>query len=43
MKIYRQEEWVRSYEEEHEGRLVINGANIDRSGIVKVPLRGNPL
>lgn len=35
MKIYRQEEWVKAYEEEHEGRLVINGANIDRSGIIK--------
>ena len=35
MKTYREEEWIKSYDEDHEGHLVINGANIDRSGIIK--------
>ena len=35
MKVYSQEEWVKAYEEEHEGQLIINGANIDRDGMVK--------
>ena len=35
MKEYRQSEWTEIYEKTHEGRLVVNGVNVDRKGHVK--------
>lgn len=35
MKTYSQAEWTEIYEKTHEGRLIVNGVNVDRKGLVK--------
>jgi len=35
VKVYRQEEWIKAYDDDHGGHLVIDGVNIDKNGRIE--------